>query len=99
MLQFFRERDRCSESLAQCGLEQYDATIQPRLEPTLDRRFFATHVPTGEYMVAPNAPESRRALRLRFPTGYTLTRCIGSDPDHALSARFLASEIAQGVTK
>lgn len=88
-----------TDTLAERGLAQYDAVIKSRLEPAQNGQFVAIHVPTGEYAVASNSPESRRALRSRFPPGYIVTRRIGSDPDFALAARLLAGEMAQGVTK
>jgi hypothetical protein len=87
------------EALAQRGLEQYENHIKAQLEPAQNGQFVAIHVPTGEYVVARNSPESRRALRLRFPTGYIVTRKIGNEPDYALAARLLAGEMVQGATK
>lgn len=73
------------------GTALYDLALCARLEPNYNGQFVAIHPDTQDYAVASTSGDALRALYARHPEGGLMVRRIGSEPEHGLAARLLAS--------
>ncbi len=79
-----------TNTLDQHALDLYDNRLKPLLEPGENGRFVAIHPETDSYATGASAKEATRRLRETHPTGRVASLRIGSEPEYALAARYLA---------
>lgn len=70
----------------------YDAQLKHMLEPEHNGQIVAIHTETGDYAVAKNSPDARRALRARQPDGPIMTTNIGPAQMDSLTLRYLGGK-------
>lgn len=89
------EMDRLSAK----GSAIYDQTLKAILEPQYNGQEVAIHLETGDYAVAKNSPDARRALRVRRPEGLIMTTNIGPAKMDGMTLRMLGSQLLSGENK
>lgn len=85
------EKQNLVEESTARSLRLYDEQLKALLEPQRNGSVVAIHPESSAYTVASTAAEARRALRLRQPSGFILTRTIGPETRQALARRILAA--------
>lgn len=67
----------------------YEREIRPKVEPAEIGRKIAIHLETGDYTLGGTDKEARRALRLRHPDGFVMTRIVGENETDGLATRMV----------
>ena len=85
--------------LSDRGLAIYLNDLKPRLEPEHTGRTVAIHPDSGDYALAENSPDARRALRVRQPQGFIVTLLIGPNQRDQLARRMAGGQFLVGQPK
>ncbi len=85
------------ELLSAKGHAIYDQKLKAILEPKYNGQEVAIHLDSGDYEVAPNSPDARRALRARWPVGLILTTNIGPAKMDSMTLRMLGSQLIRNT--
>ena len=93
------ENDTLSE-LSRRGLAIYDEKLRAVLEPELNNRYVAIHVPTADFVVGRSSGDAMREMMKRRPAdGQLVIRRIGPEPDYGMAARALAGDLLADARK
>lgn len=69
----------------------YNQRLKGVLEPSQNGRTVALHLDSGDYALARNSSEARRALRGRHPEGMIATLLVGPNQLDQLAVRMLGN--------
>jgi hypothetical protein len=91
--------DTRDDAAIEQGMRLYQEKLQPVLEPEMNGKALAIHLPSGDYEIANSHTEARKALRIRHQVnsqteGYIVSRTIGppTPTDLDMASRFIAGE-------